>query len=78
MQPPLALRAVYYMLDPDWIVFFSYICSTGQVINSDWVTKIMLSPQILLTDHHRDRMRIGFDMLGFTVSSLQHISWKSS
>lgn len=38
----------------------------------------MLSPQILLTDHHRDRMRTGFDMLGFTVSSLQHIGWKSS
>ena len=38
----------------------------------------MLSPQILLTNHHRNRMRIGFDMLGFTVSSLQHIGWKSS
>lgn len=37
----------------------------------------MLSPQILLTDHHRDRMRTGFDMLGFTVSSLQHIGWKN-
>ena len=23
-------------------------------------------------------MRIGFDMLGFAVSSLQHIGWKSS
>lgn len=23
-------------------------------------------------------MRIGFDMLGFTVSSLQHVGWKSS
>ena len=35
---------------------------------------VFISRQILLADHHRNRMRTGTHMLGATVSSLQHIS----
>ena len=39
---------------------------------------VFISRQILLADHHRNRMRTGTDMLGATVSSLQHISREST
>ena len=39
---------------------------------------VFISRQILLADHHRNRMRTGTDLLGATVSSLQHISREST
>ena len=39
---------------------------------------VFISRQILLADHHRNRMRTRTDLLGATVSPLQHISREST